>query len=275
MAATPKDLLAIVAAPGEFAGLAAAESLSRRWTSHLTVLHLAQLPDPVGVSPSFGSDLWSQTIEEARKESAAERAVLERWVAERTPEAELKSVEVLGAAADAIVTYTALHTDLTILASGTAPAADAAFEAALFKSGRPVLVMPREWSSGDIGSQPIIAWNGKREAARAVADAAPFLQEAKSVHVVTVDAQPAFEGAPAPGVDIAAHLTRRGLKVDLRQVDGEGASAESIILQEARAVGADLIVMGGFGHSRLRQFVFGGVTRALWRSAPLPLLMSH
>jgi nucleotide-binding universal stress UspA family protein len=271
----PKDVLAVVTAPEQEAALSAAEALAGRWSAHVAVLHLAQLPEPVGVSPSFGSDLWTQVLADARKTAATDRdALLKRSRDGATP-FELRSVEVIGAAAEAIVAHNAMHGDLSILESGATPLQEAAFEAALFKSGRPVLLMPRGWKGGALGKRILVAWNGKREAARALGDAAPFLDEAEAVHVVTVDAQPAYEGAAAPGVEIAAHLARHGLKVELRQVDGLGRSAEAALVDEARAIGADLIVMGGFGHSRLRQFVFGGVTRALSRNTPLPLLMSH
>jgi nucleotide-binding universal stress UspA family protein len=135
--------------------------------------------------------------------------------------------------------------------------------------------MPKAWREGPLGKRILVAWNGKREAARALADAAPFLEGAEAVHIVTIDAHPAFEGAAEPGVEIAEYLARHDLKVELRQVDGMGRPAEAALIDEARTLGADLVIMGGFGHSRLRQFVFGGVTRALSRSAPLPLFMSH
>lgn len=271
----PKHILAVVTSPDEEAALTAAEALAERWAAHVVMLHLAQMPEPVGVSPSFGSDLWTQVLADARKAAAAGRETLEARRRSSAAQLELRSVEVIGAAAESIVAYNAIHTDLTVLECVAAPLQEVAFEAALFRSGRPVLVMPKNWRGGPLGQRILVAWNGKREAARAVADAAPFLEEAESIHVVTIDAQPAFEGAAEPGVEIAAHLARHNLKVELRHVDGLGRSAETALVEEARAIGADLIVMGGFGHSRLRQFVFGGVTRALSRSAPLPLFMSH
>lgn len=271
----PKQILAIVTTPEEESALTAADMLAERWSAHIVVLHLAQMPEPVGVSPSFGSDLWTQVLADARKAAGADREVLEKRRRNSAAPMEVRSVEVMGAAVDAVVTYNAVHTDISILECSGAPLQEAAFEAALFRSGRPVLMTPKGWRGGALGKRILVAWNGKREAARALADAEPFLQKAESIHVVTVDAQPAFEGAAEPGVEIAAHLARHELKVELRQVDGMGRSAEAAIVDEARAVGADLIVMGGFGHSRLRQFIFGGVTRALSRHTPLPLLLSH
>lgn len=107
-----------------------------------------------------------------------------------------------------------------------------------------------------------------------LADAEPFLQAADQITVVTVDAQ--FDGyGEGPGRDICTYLAHKGFSVELRNVDGMGRQAEVALMNEARALDADLIVMGGYGHSRLREFVFGGVTRAMSRSATTPVLMSH
>lgn len=271
----PKEILAVVTAPDQEACLGAAEMLALRWEAHITLLHLAQMPEPVGVSPSFGSDLWTQVLADARTAATGDRDALEAWRAQSGAKSELRSIEVMGAAADAIVAYSATHADLTVLECGATALQEAAFEAALFRSGRPVLLLPKGWRGQALGKRIVLAWNGKREAARALADSEPFLEGADSIHVVTVDGAAPFEGAEEPGVEIAAHLARHGLNVELRQVESAGRTAEAALVDEARSVGADMMVLGGFGHSRLRQFVFGGVTRALSRSAPLPLFMSH
>jgi nucleotide-binding universal stress UspA family protein len=127
-----------------------------------------------------------------------------------------------------------------------------------------------------LGENIVVAWNGRREAARALSDADSLIDLAKRVTVVTVDAKPGYETfGSTPGADIAAHLARRGVNVELRNVDGMGRGDAGAILDECAAVGADLLVMGGYGSSRLQEMVFGGVTRELSKSAPLPILMSH
>ncbi len=93
--------------------------------------------------------------------------------------------------------------------------------------------------------------------------------------MIAVDASPAYEGDTFAGYDISAHLARHGLKVSLRQPDSFGRSIDRALLDEASDCKADLIVMGGYGHSRLREFVLGGVTRALTSQCPLPILISH
>jgi nucleotide-binding universal stress UspA family protein len=152
----------------------------------------------------------------------------------------------------------------------------AVFEGALFGSGRPVLMTPPDWNGETIGKRILVAWNGKRESARALADAMPFLESADHVILATIDAKPDVSGVgPAPGADIAAHLARHGVKVELRNLDGLGGDAADMLIAEARASDADLIVMGGYGRPRLSEYVFGGVTRTMAAKSPVPVLMSH
>lgn len=175
---------------------------------------------------------------------------------------------------EALVAKHAMHADLTVLAASKDASPEAAFEGALFNSGRPLLLVPMEEKPQTVGKRIVVAWKAKREAARALTDAEPFLREADQVTVVTVDAHPDGYGE-GPGRDISTYLAHKGLNVELRNIDGLGQPAEVALLREARALDADLIVMGGYGHSRLREFVFGGVTRALSRKATIPVLMSH
>ena len=110
----------------------------------------------------------------------------------------------------------------------------------------------------------LVAWNGSREAARAVHDALPFLLAAERTTVLIVDpqAQSSNVGEP-PGADLAAHLARHGVRVEIKTVPGGGLAAGDAILAQAADEGADLLVMGGYGHSRLWEMVLGGATRHL------------
>jgi nucleotide-binding universal stress UspA family protein len=142
-------------------------------------------------------------------------------------------------------------------------------------SGRPVLLLPPE-PPGSVGRRVLVAWNASREAARAAADALPFLRSAELVQVLVVDAEPHATGhGEEPGADIAQHLLRHGAKVDVRRLSSGGQDVGRLILSEATAFGADLVVMGAYGHSRLTEFVFGGATRTALHEAALPVLMSR
>jgi nucleotide-binding universal stress UspA family protein len=172
----------------------------------------------------------------------------------------------------------ARHVDVSIVSrpgGANADSAHAIFEGAMFESGRPVIVVPPGWKSQGIGGNVLIAWKPTREAARALADAEDFIAGAGKVSIVTVDAEPAKGYGAQPGADIAAHLAVRGVRPELFNLDSAGRTETKAILDQAIAVGADLIVMGGYGRSRVSEFIFGGVTREIVTSATLPVLMSH
>lgn len=149
---------------------------------------------------------------------------------------------------------------------------DRLVEEMLFRSGRPVLVVPRLGEHKTPGQHILVGWNDSREAARAVHDAMPLLQRAESVTLLTADSA----GADAmPGGDIAAHLARHGVVVSLTRSSDAEADPTDLLLNAAADRGADLVVVGGYGHSRLREMVLGGVTRGLLRQMTVPVLFSH
>ena len=147
-------------------------------------------------------------------------------------------------------------------------------EAALFDSGRPMLVVPYIQRNGLKLDRILLCWDGSRSAARAAADALPFLRCAKLVEVVTVASEPA-KSDEMPGADIAHHLARHGVKVELKRIVTAETDVASTILSHAADSSADFLVMGGYGHSRLREFVLGGMTREILASMTVPTLMSH
>ncbi len=147
-------------------------------------------------------------------------------------------------------------------------------EAALFESGRPVIVVPYIQKDPLKLDRVMLCWDGSRAAARAIADAMPLLKKAGQVEVVIVSNERGKRDE-IEGADMAQHLARHGLKVEVkRTVLGDIAVAD-VILSHAADAGADFIVMGGYGHSRLREFVLGGVTRSIFQSMTAPVLMSH
>lgn len=147
----------------------------------------------------------------------------------------------------------------------------------LLRSGRPLLVLPYAGECG-IPAAPrvLVGWNGSREAARAMHDALPLLKRAASVEVAVMEAPEDVdrEHGELPGADIGLWLARHGLNVRVNYVPIKVGAGEAL-LSHAADMGAQLIVAGGYGHSRLREAVLGGVTRTLMRSCPVPLLLSH
>jgi nucleotide-binding universal stress UspA family protein len=144
----------------------------------------------------------------------------------------------------------------------------------VLSAGRPVLIVPYAGKFRRVGRRVLIAWNAGQEAARAVTDALPLLARAEAVEVTAFEPQTADHG-DIPGADISLFLARHGVKVTAAQQRGEGIDVGSQILSRAADFDADLIVMGAYGHARLRQLVLGGVTRTLLESMTVPVLMSH
>ena len=147
-------------------------------------------------------------------------------------------------------------------------------EAVLFESGRPMLIVPYIQTAGLKLDRVILCWDGSRSAARAVGDAMPFLVQAKAAEIVMVSGEPA-KSDELLGADIAHHLARHGAKVEIEQIPSTEVDVANTILSYAADASADLLVMGGYGHSRMREFILGGVTRGVLASMTVPTLMSH
>ena len=147
-------------------------------------------------------------------------------------------------------------------------------EGALFSSGRPVVVVPYIQKGGLKLDRVMVAWDGSRNAARAVADAMPLLAKAKTIDVVIVATDKGKDGE-IPGADIAQHLARHGLKVDLKRIVAPDTDVANTLLSHAADTSVDFIVMGGYGHSRLREFILGGATRGILSAMTVPALLSH
>ena len=147
-------------------------------------------------------------------------------------------------------------------------------EGVLFESGRPVIFVPFIQKAGLKLDRVMVCWDGSRAATRAIADSMPLLKKAKAVEIVMV-ASKAGKTDEIPGAHIGQHLARHGLKVDVKRITSPDIDVPSTILSYAADSSADMIVMGGYGHSRLREFILGGVTRGILETMTVPVLMSH
>ena len=147
-------------------------------------------------------------------------------------------------------------------------------ESALFESGRPVIMVPYIQRAPLKLDRVMVCWDGSRPATRAIADAMPLLERAGLVEVVIV-ANERGKLDEIPGADMGQHLARHGLKVDVKRISEGSIDVADALLSHAADFSADFIVMGGYGHSRLREFVLGGVTHSILRSMTAPTLMSH
>jgi nucleotide-binding universal stress UspA family protein len=180
----------------------------------------------------------------------------------------------LSGAAPALFTEYARLRDLAIVPLGEDDD-QSCLEAVIFGSGRPTLVVPERSASHQFQLRTaVIAWDFSRTAARAVADALPFLQRAKQVRIVTVSGEKSIETRRS-AEELAKNLSRHGLDVVLDRVTSKGEAIGDMLESHVRSCNADMLVMGAYGHTRLREFVLGGATRSLLAKPPLPILFSH
>jgi nucleotide-binding universal stress UspA family protein len=148
-------------------------------------------------------------------------------------------------------------------------------ESLVLSSGRPILLFPPDGKVYQV-RRILVAWNATRQSVRATADAMPLLERAEAVEVMVIDPKRhRVIHDHEPGTDIARHLANHGVHVEVQRLSSEGQGAGHVMLSQAAAFKADLMVMGAYGHSLVREWVFGGVTRTVLYEANIPVLMSR
>jgi nucleotide-binding universal stress UspA family protein len=173
------------------------------------------------------------------------------------------------------------YADLLVISQADPGAPNAAeamrdIQSVIFAAGRPLLIVPYVGKAKTLGTHVLVAWNASREATRAVTDALPLLQRADKVTVMVVRPRSdAKAHGDVPGADIAAYLARHGVKVEVSAEEGEGIEVGELILSRVADLGVDLLVMGAYSHSRLREWILGGATRTMLESMTVPVLLAH
>ena len=254
-------------------------SVARAFNAHATGIAFAL--EPLVAPTYFGAvpgEYFADFRREAEKTAAEATARFMQAATGAGCTADTRTITTtIDGAADAFGRLTRVY-DLAVITQPNPdkPGPEAALlEAALFESGRAVLAVPYIHKKPIEFDRILIAWDGGRPATRAVAESRPFLAKAKQVEVLVVETGTADPKA-VPGADLARHLARHNLKVELRRsVVSSASEIDSTILNEISDSDADLVVMGGYGHSRLREFVLGGVTRGIIESMTAPVLMAH
>lgn len=248
--------------------------------AHVTALCTAVEP----ALPTFvEAQLPAAIFQEARAELDKQLAKLARDFAAKASRAgvsaETRTLVARQSAIDA-VSRNARYCDLAILGQeddrddGTV--GPNATEDVALACGRPVLVVPYIGARSTLGRRIVVAWDAGREAARAVNDALPLLTAADEVSVVVVNPRSGNDGHGAdPGTDIATHLARHGVKVDVKVYVQPDMTVANVLLSRITDIDADLLVMGCYGHSRWRETILGGVTHDILGSMTVPVLMSH
>lgn len=259
-------------------GLEVAIALAERTGAHLSAIYV----DPIPVSPelvamSTAPVLLESVFEEQEQRARRSKALYEAAIAGRQVAGEWRKAE--GPMYDALSVH-ARHADMLVVTQegdgSSAPVLGGFAETAMIESGRPALVVPYIGASEPVGGKVLVAWNGTRQAARAANDGIVLMQLAREVEVVSIRPEEGeLAGAPLPGADLCLHLARHGIAAEARVITGIDVGAPELLLSHAADSGANLIVMGGYGHSRLRELVLGGMTRSILAHMTVPVLMSH
>ncbi len=272
-----KNVFAVTAsgAPNDSV-VAVAQQLASQNEGRVSALMVAWMPALIMADGWVASPVWADIRAQTEARLILDLDALNSRLKAGLPATGTVEGDVveLGLLADAVSTR-ARHHDVTVVGCAQTHAQQRLAEAALFASGRPVMLAPTAWKPREIGRNIVVSWKPTRQAARALAEAANLLAHAYSVAVVQVDADHTEDDCLAAGGDVAAHLGRRGIKVHSCVLAPLGRSEARAVLDHAAAVDADLIVMGGYGRSRMSEFVFGGMTREMLRSANIPILMAH
>lgn len=257
--------------------IAHAAGLARTLDAHLTGLQVHEMPEVLSYTDPSGSAFLRELVAQSNQRAEAVGQALEHDFGKLGVGYGIRRLGVYPGQAGHVLASEARQSDLFL---GTRPYGDPAKaewieEAVLFESGRPCLFVPPGYAGASSYRNILVAWKDTREAARAVADAMPFLSKAKSVVVGIVnEGRPAEARGNAPDEDIGRYMSRHGIKAEVHVIDGWTTAGEAI-LNEAVKTAADLVVMGAYGHSRFREWMLGGATRDVLTAAAVPVLVAH
>lgn len=262
--------------------LDAALGLAQKHKAFVVGVHV--LPQVVIPSPAVAAEAWSSIYEVEHKRLTETGEKLEVLFSNACKKRKLKyewrQDQATYSVADIIIRH-ALCADIVVLAQSDPDSETAAHqqeitERVMLESGRPVLVIPYAGRFDVIGSHALVAWTPTREASRAAFDALPMLMDAEEVRVLTVN--PSGQNgqtAVSTATQFAVSLARHGVKANATHTSSGEISVGNELLSRASDYGSDLLVMGGYGHSRFREVVFGGATREILMHMTVPVLMSH
>jgi nucleotide-binding universal stress UspA family protein len=254
--------------------LAAAEAIAQTFDSHVRGLFLNPVPLPVlgdweGLAAAAEQTrLWT----EARERGDRIESELLQKLAQFNRSATIRRIDTLLDDFGRIVGHAARTADVfvTVRSDDATPEA----ESVLFESGRHLLLVPKNFQISTPFKRVVVAWKETREAARALAESLSYLRIADTVTIIVVDEEAPIEHGVTIGTEAKKHLKYHGIDAFLRHKEKKGNVAATLIA-ESKLLEADLLVMGGYGHSRFREWLLGGVTRKIMQSAPLPVLLAH
>ncbi len=275
-----RDILVHVDASEAGAGrLALALALASRFGARLSGLHVVPRPD---LRPLYKPSVAEQVAHEVTKAAGEAARKAEALFRERTGGAEVETGYRTeeGDIAERLCRASALADLVVIGQSDTENPPDTALfslaEKVLLECSAPVLVVPAKFWAREIADTVLVAWDGSAEASRAARDALPFLGDAQRVEIVAVEPDSEHaSGEPADPAAMAAHLARHGVATGAATLAPGDREVSAVLLARAHEIGADLMVLGAWGHARLRELLLGGTTRGVLETADIPVLLSR
>ncbi|WP_445503515.1 universal stress protein [Microvirga sp. G4-2] len=261
-----------------------AEAIASVSQAHVTGLFTNPLPDmpliaPMDAGAAAAEILVSLTDEARGTGDRLQKKLTDRMARFSVPN-EIRRIDGMPGEIPSAAAKEARWADLFIMSrpydTDGSEQWDSLFEAVLFEGGRSILIVPPQHRPADTIRRVLVCWRNTREAARAVAEAVPFLEKATKITILVVDPdQEKTDGNSQPTADIAKHISRYGAPVEVTIAQSQGRDVSDVILEQARRTSADLIVMGGYGHSRAREWIIGGATRNTLSTSEFPILMAH
>lgn len=279
---TYKTILAITELDVSAETVGKAVTVAKAFDAHLTVLPIGEVPQ----LPFYGSgghgyiEIWAKEFDQRKIELTSLASRVEAQLAREGISFDVRPSLSSTARQDNLVARHAIYCDLAVVLRSVEQELNSveknAIDGALFDSGRPVLYVPSSFKADHIGTKVAIAWNSRREAARAVSESLPFLKSAEEITLLLVDPVVGDnDHGEDPGSDIATVLARHGLGISVQSVASADRPVSEALLDSVCELGADLLVMGAYGHSRLRENILGGTTREMLEQTVVPLLLSR
>ncbi len=273
-----KTLLAVHGIEQSIDAMKTVINLAKEADAHLNIVLLGHMrsvavPASPGVPPYYFNEMNADLIKEGENQVRKVNKLLQSENLSATVTLECRDPALI----EQTLLEHAMFSDATIFLNQTVPSSEIttrAFNGALLDSGTPVIVLGANADKMPDIKKVMYAWNGEPQAAKAVHQSLPWLNGATEAHVVVVDPGDNTED-PNPGDNIAAYLARQNLAVTVDRLSGGRRKVSEVLIEHATDIEADLIVMGGYSHSRLREWLIGGTTRDILKEAKLPVLMAH
>jgi nucleotide-binding universal stress UspA family protein len=255
--------------------LAAANEIAERFESHIIGLLLIELPPPFGADEA-GATLYAAELERTRAAGDRIEKALAQKLGRLQKPTEIHRFDVPAGGLGDVAAHEARAADafVALRPNGTPGEPEDLVERVLFGSGRHLFLVPDGAPAPGGFDHIVLAWNGSRESARALAEGMPYFRKARRVTVLVI-VEDDVEAQAVLGTNAVNHLKHHDINATLHRIVNESGDVAETLLAEVRRLQAGLIVLGGYGHSRLREWLLGGVTHDLLHGSPVPLVIAH